>query len=202
MIQGLEEAKVTVRLNQEVTRQLVEKENPDVVVVATGAKPASLDVPGADGKNVVQAVDVFLGEERVGERVVVVGGRYRGMEAAIFLAKEGKKVSLVTRSRLGRDVARWMYLSLRDHLINNGVFLYLHAPVREIKENGVTIEFEKEIVFLETDTVVLSVGSRPKRKLIAELRGVVPEVYAIGDCVEPRYAMDAIREGAEVGRKI
>ena len=43
---------------------------------------------------------------------------------------------------------------------------------------------------------------KPKNKLAKELEGVVPELYCIGDCVEPRNALEAINDGAEIGRRI
>ena len=69
-------------------------------------------------------------------------------------------------------------------------------------KNGVYIEFEQELAFLKADTVVLAVGAKSENKLVEELRGISPELYAIGDCVSPRDGMEAIREGAEIGRKI
>ncbi|MFC1964539.1 hypothetical protein ACFLWG_00835 [Chloroflexota bacterium] len=42
----------------------------------------------------------------------------------------------------------------------------------------------------------------PENRLVEELKGVVPEIFAIGDCMEPRNALFAIREGAEIGRRI
>ena len=74
MTRGIDRAGVKVKFNTEVTAELVRKERPEVVIVATGALPASPDVAGADGKNVVQANAVISGKAHVGEKVVVVGG--------------------------------------------------------------------------------------------------------------------------------
>lgn len=205
MSRGLDSTRLRIILNVEVTPQFVREAKPDVVVVATGAKPAILDVPGVEGNNVVQAVDVFTGKASVGKNVVVVGGKYIGMEAADLLAEQGKKVSIVTLRQLGQNgepVIHWLYLSLRDKLIENGVYIYTHARLREIRENGVYIDFEQELAFLKADTVVLAVGAKSENKLVEELKGISSEIYAIGDCIEPRDAMAAIREGAELGRKI
>lgn len=57
-------------------------------------------------------------------------------------------------------------------------------------------------LFLKADTVVIAAGAKPDNRLSQELEGVVPQVYSIGDCVEARDALVAIREGAEVGRLI
>lgn len=199
---GLGKAGVEVKLNTGVTPQQVSAERPDAVVVATGATPRTLNVHGTDGKNVVQAMDVILGTAKVGQRVVVVGGRYVGMEIADQLADQGKKVTLVTRRALGREIERNVYLTLRNRLIEKGVQLFPNSPLVEIRKKGVYIAFEGDIVFLKTDTVVLSVGVKPEKELIEDLKGIVSEIHAIGDCVEPRDAMWAIREGAEIARQI
>jgi hypothetical protein len=64
------------------------------------------------------------------------------------------------------------------------------------------VVFDNELLFLPADTVVMAVGAKPENNLLAELQEIVPEVYAIGDCVQARNAREAISEGAEVGRQI
>ena len=205
MSRGLQSTGVKVTVRKEVTAELVKEARPDVVVVATGAVPKTPDVPGVDGKNVVQAVDVFMGKAEVGQKVVVVGGRLVGMEVADFLAQQGKKVSLVTLHKLGEDgrpLDVEIYRTLRDRMIDHGVFIYPDSPLLEIRDNGAYVVNNRDLLFLEADTVVLAMGMRSENKLAEELKDIVSEVYTIGDCVEPRDAMDAIREGAEVARQI
>jgi len=76
------------------------------------------------------------------------------------------------------------------------------SPVFEIKNNGVYVVSDNELLFLPADTVVMAVGAKPENKLLKELQGITAELYAIGDCVQPRDAREAINEAAEVGRKI
>ena len=191
-----------MKLNTEVTPEMVKEAKPDAVVVATGAVPQTLEVEGADGKNVVQAVDVILGKAKVGKRVVVVGGRYLGMEIADQLAGQGKEVYLTTRSLLGRDVERNIYLALRNRLIDKGVHMFQNCPLVEIKENGTYVAFNGDLVFLKADTVVLAVGMKSQNQLAASLKDVISDLYTIGDCVTPRDALYAIHEGAEIARQI
>lgn len=92
--------------------------------------------------NVVQANDVAIGKAKVGERVVVLGGRLVGMEVAIFLTKQSKKVSLVTLHRLGengRQINVNIYRTLIRRLIDNEVYLYPDSPAIEIRDNGVHV---------------------------------------------------------------
>ncbi|MBI2907903.1 MAG: FAD-dependent oxidoreductase [Chloroflexi bacterium] len=201
-LRALEDASVQINLKAEVTKDLIREQRPDAVVVATGASPIVPAVPGARSGNVVQAIDVFAGKVSVGERVVVVGGRERGMEVADLLAGQGKQVSLATRTRLGRDVERNLYLTLRDRLIGRGVRIYENAPLYEIKEKGVYFTHNRELLYLPADTVVLAMGAKAEDRLAEELKGLAPELHVIGDCAEPRDALMAIADGARVGRLI
>jgi 2,4-dienoyl-CoA reductase-like NADH-dependent reductase (Old Yellow Enzyme family)/thioredoxin reductase len=201
----LEASGTKVMLNQEVTPQMVAEMKPDAVVLATGATPIKLDVPGIDGPNVVHAYDVLEGRVTVGDRVVVVGGRLVGMETSLSLARQGRRVSIVTLKRLGENGKPMnvnIYLKLRDSLLDADVRLFPHSAVSEIKEDGVSIIHDNEILFLKADTVVMAVGAKPVETLSEKIREIVPEVHMIGDCVEVRKIIDATNEGAEVGRMI
>ena len=57
-------------------------------------------------------------------------------------------------------------------------------------------------MFLKADTVVMAAGARSENRLVEELKETVPAIYAVGDCVEPRDAMEAIRERVELGWQI
>jgi len=199
---GLRNAGVPVRLNSKVNPDIVKREKPDAVIVATGAIPLAPDIKGVDGGNVVQANDVILGHAKTGKRAIVVGGRYLGMEVADQLADEGKEVLLVSRRTIGRGVERNIYFALRDRLVQKGVSLYPHCPIVEILPHGAYIVFDNDLLFLEAETIVLAVGFQSANTLYKELEGHVGELHQIGDCVEPRTVMCAIREGAEIGRLV
>ncbi|MHB9098214.1 MAG: oxidoreductase [Syntrophales bacterium] len=198
----MDDAGVTVLLDTEATRELVEQRRPDAVIVATGATPATLPVRGADKKNVVQANDIIRGAVPVGDRVVVIGGRHVGMEVAVTLARQGKDVSLVTRRKVGRDVRKATRLAILELLMEQKVRLYPYFDVVEIRDGGVLAVNEGTLFFLKADTVVLGVGAAPVKGLMETLRPMVAELHAIGDCVEPKDALAAISQGAAVGRSV
>lgn len=202
---SLDKHGVPVTLDAEVTKERVLEMKPDVVVVATGAVPRGLDVPGATGHNVVQANDVIMGEAEAKGRVVVIGGRFIGMEVAIMLAEQGKEVSLVTLAGLsenGSKLERMTYRTLVRRLIALRVPLYLHTAALEITESSVVIGWGAEIFSLPADTVILAVGAQSENKLAQELEGVVPEVYPIGDCVAPRDAAAAVYQAARMAATV
>jgi len=202
---GLARAGVNVMLNIEVTREMIDEAEPEALVVATGATPLVPDIPGVNCHNVVQANDVITGRAQVGDRVIVVGGRLLGMEVALALAEQGKRVTLTTLHFLGQNGApleRNLYRALRNGLIEHEVNIFENSPVWEIREDGIYIAFHNELVFLRADTVILALGAKPERKLAEELREAGYCLFEIGDCVQPRDAMQAVREGAEIGRRI
>lgn len=202
LTKGLKAAGVKIMMNQKVDLPFVKAENPDAVIVTTGAKPMVPDIPGADGPHVVQAVDVFLGKAKVGENVVVIGGRMVGMEAACCLAEKGKTVSLITLRRLGENgkpLEENIYRTLRDKMIKYGIQIFSHTPALEIRPDGVFANDGGNILWLPAETIVLAVGYKADNWLVKELKGIVSEIYTAGDCNSPRDGLEATREGMEVG---
>jgi len=202
---SLERYKVHVTLDTEVTKEQVLQMKPDVVIVAAGAVPAKLNVPGATRPHVVQANDIIEGQIEAKGRVMVIGGLMLSMEMAVWLTEQGKEVSLISRRGLGgrkewdEDFA---FKSLVRRLIELRVPLYLDTSVLEIAEGAVVIALGDEVFSLPADTVVLAVGAQPDNKLAQELEGVVPEVHMIGDCVDPRDAATATYEAARLALQI
>ncbi len=81
---------VELRSNAEVSKELVEQEKPDLVVVATGAAPFLPPIPDLMAKNhVVQAWDVLKDDVPTGRDVVIIGGGSVGLETAVYLASKG-----------------------------------------------------------------------------------------------------------------
>ena len=191
-----------VIFNAEVDLGLVKKSLPEVVVIATGAKQRYPEITGIDCKNVVLATDVLSGKASVGKEVVVVGGRLVGLDVANYLAEKGRKVSVVTRREVARDVGYSLKQSLLDEAIRYGVYMYPHVSVESITERGVSVVLEGELVFLKAETVVIATGSASENALYEALKGLVPELHLIGDSKEPRNSLTAIHEGFEVGHLV
>ena len=189
---------------------MVEKIKPDTVLAALGSSPAPLNVPGADGKNVVQATDVLAGKAEVGKEVVIIGARLVGLTTALFLAGQGKKVSVVTRNKIARGLMHNSKLVFQDLLLANDVRLFPHSTPDSSTPEGVNCWWdageppEKEPVFffLKADTIVLAVGAVNNSRLADLISSVVPETYKIGDCSGKRSVFAAMREASEIARKL
>ncbi len=103
----LEKLNVNVELSKEVTAELVEKQKPDVVIVATGSTPTRPNIPGVAGSNVVADQDVLSGKAQSGQNVVVWCSTsccndlsYHGCRTVDYLAAQGKSVTIVSTKGL------------------------------------------------------------------------------------------------------
>jgi pyruvate/2-oxoglutarate dehydrogenase complex dihydrolipoamide dehydrogenase (E3) component len=175
-----------------------------VVVLATGSTPFIPDIPSVRRDNVVLALDVLDGWEGVGDRVVVIGGELVGCETADYLAQKGKIVTIVRR---GPSIAASVNPQARDNLlarlIKNGVTMLTGVRYEEITDRGLVItDKEGQRQTIEADTVVLATGAMQNTELVTELEGQDIALHLIGDCVTPGKIIDAIRDGARVGREI
>jgi 2,4-dienoyl-CoA reductase-like NADH-dependent reductase (Old Yellow Enzyme family)/thioredoxin reductase len=187
--------------NEELTAETVRREKPDAVVVAAGAVPDRSDIPGANGKNVIDAWEVLGGYTPEG-KVVVIGGRQMGAETAEYLATKGCQVTVVEPSadicedvRFPRD---WGTL-LRFSFKTLGVKILTNTTVEEISKSGVKVKTDGQSQFIEAGTVVLASPNKPDRKLAGELEKLGIELHAVGDCTGVGRLVKAMHGGFNAG---
>ncbi|MFC1825365.1 FAD-dependent oxidoreductase [Thermodesulfobacteriota bacterium] len=195
---------VAIELGKEATPELIKNAGPEVVFIATGGSPLIPDIPGVKKKNVITAVDLLLGKAETGKSVVVVGGGLVGGETALYLAQRGKQVTVVeVLSRILRDTPTANRVHLTKLLANAGVKILTDTKALEITDEGIIVSDKSDHrSTLDADTVVLAIGLKPNDNFLEALKGKVPEIYAIGDCAEPRQVFDAIWEGFRTARLI
>lgn len=185
----------------DVTPNMILAEKPDVVVIATGAKPQELNLPGMSISNAVQANDVITGKAKVTGRIVVIGSNLLGMEIAAMLAEEGKSVQLVSRGKLGGRKGpddEILYRALLRKLVEKGVPCYPNVQLLEAIPGTLRIQQEHEILSLPADTIITAIGVVPVVELAEQLQEHQLEVYTIGDCVIPGNASQAIFSAARL----
>lgn len=130
---------VDVRMNTEATPELIAEIAPDVLIAAIGSRAVKPRIPGIDGANVMCADDAFLNAEKVGERVVVLGGGLVGIESAIYLAGLGRKVTIVEMADDLRDGGNFIHsLALSREIRDLGIEVFTCTRADEISEKGVT----------------------------------------------------------------
>ena len=189
---------IDLRLGTEATRERIEAEKPDAVILAVGSSPIVPPVEGVKGDNVCLAQDIDRGLYKPGKRVVVVGAGLTGTETAITLAREGHEVTVM-------DMLPLMAVRMRDKAVmkahrlaqQEGVVFKEEFRLKAITPGGLVGE-EKDgtTVELPCDTVALSLGVRPRKDVLAALEGVCEEMYIVGDCaLKQGNITTAVRDG-------
>jgi mycofactocin system FadH/OYE family oxidoreductase 2 len=200
---------VPVQLGVEVTPELVLEQEPEAVIVATGSRPKACPVAGADGPNIFNVWQVLSGEAELGERVLLVDydGHHQATATAEFLADLGKTVHVVTSALfVGSDLgpSQDLYLS-RQRLLQKGVTFTADFAVMEIKGleiHGFDVYSNIWKVISGYDSIVTAMGNDVCDGLYFALKGRVPELVRVGDCVAPRKVDMAIHEGYLAGKRV
>ena len=188
----LQELDVDVRLSTAVDPARLDELGADAVIVATGAQPRTLPIPGFDAPNTIEAIDYLRGRKQTGEKVVIIGGGLTGCEIAYDLALKGKKPVIV---EMQDDILKVPGLSaansnmLREIIRYYGIEVRTSSSLKEITPAGVVLSEESGEVRLEADSVILSVGYVPDRKFNAE----DPRVRVIGDAEKVGNLLTVIR---------
>ncbi len=203
----MKELKIDVHLNTTVDEWLIAEKNPDVVIIATGSKEKKLDVPGIDHPKVATAVELLYGLKSAGQKVLMIGGGLVGCETALYLAKQGKSVTIVeTMNELmstGHPVPHMNRAMLIDLLKYHKVKVITNHALLEVTDDGAVIidkNFQRQSV--PADTVAIAVGFESNRELYDKLRGKIVDLYVIGDALQASNVMHAIWSAYEVALNI
>ncbi len=196
-------AGVEVRTGVDVDTALVEREDPDVVVLATGARPR---LPAwAVPDRVVDVRDVLSGAARPEGRVLVHDelGFHQAPAAAELLAARGCTVEIVTPALV---VAQDLGTTLDAELFHRrahaaGIVLTTDRLVVAVDGERVSVLHHPTGAMEErrVDAVVSAAPPEPEDALWPLLRDGPRPVHRIGDCLAPRRVPAAVVEGDRVG---
>jgi 2,4-dienoyl-CoA reductase (NADPH2) len=215
---------VKIELGNEADLAVVDRIKPDVVYLATGGTSTVPKIPGIDKPNVVSgaalhkqlkfALKFFKPETLrsltrfympMGKSVIVIGGAIQGCELAEFLAKRGRKVTVVeAKPMVGEGMVDALLSNLVLWFRKKGVTLISGVKEYvEITDKGLTIitsDGKKQTI--EADSIVTALPLTPNNELLDSLKNKVHEVYAVGDCREPLLIADAIGTGLRTAREV
>lgn len=223
---------VEVELEKEATLEDIKRENPDFVIVATGAKPITPSIEGVDQPQVHQAWDVLEGKVNVGKRVVIIGGGAVGVETAIDLAQRGtldgedlkfllvnqveppehlrelcikgtKEVTLIEMlDSIGKDIGKSTHWTMMRDMKIFGVKHFTRTKALKISEEGVYVDMKGEKKLLPADSVVLAAGSESVNSLAKDLEEANIPYKVIGDANKVALAINATHDGFRAGISI
>ncbi len=146
LIRQTEQCGAEIRLNAEATPEEIRAASYDAVICALGSEPKRIPVKGADAPNVWLADDAMCNAEKLGHRVVVIGGATTGRETALHLAEHGHDVTMLTRTQaaLFRDFHAQRAEEDLAELDPN--FHYLeHCSVQEIGDGYLIAKVKRSI---------------------------------------------------------
>ena len=192
---------VRIILDQEVTLELIRKENPDAVIVATGAKPLVLPIEGIDQPEILSGSAVLDGTCAPGKKVLVVGGGMVGCEIAALLGEQEHEVDVIElRGEIGADVIREHKIYLMKDFEQYRIGQITGAKVCRFYKDGV--EYESTDGTRQEargyDSVVLAMGYRSFNPFAGQIEKLGKEVYVIGDAYQARRALEATSEAYQV----
>ncbi|MGN0658157.1 MAG: FAD-dependent oxidoreductase [Emergencia sp.] len=190
------DAGAEIRLNTAVTREYVEKESPDALIIAVGSSPLVPPIKGLDGNNVTIVNNYYKEKAKVSDDVVVFGGGLAGCECAIHLGQEGKRVHLVEmRDQLAPDAnVRHRPLLLKE--IEKYVMVHTGYRGLEVTPEGILCEDESGNTHLVPGTsVICALGQKSNADTVSELLETAPFVRVIGDAAKVSTITNAVYWG-------
>ena len=179
--------------------------SPDVAIIATGATPLVLPIPGINDTGIIHAINLLDGKDSCGKKVLVVGGGLVGAETAAFLGEQEHDVTVIEmRDAVAADVASEHRKFLMKDFDEYKIKTITGAKVSEFVDGGVnyTLEDGSEHKAHGFDSVVLAMGSRNYDPLSETVKEIVKDTFVIGDAVRARRALNATVEALDVALNI
>jgi 2,4-dienoyl-CoA reductase-like NADH-dependent reductase (Old Yellow Enzyme family)/thioredoxin reductase len=205
LLREVKKGTTTIRLKDELTPEFLDEFKPDRIIIATGAHHTFPEIKGVENGDCLTVDRAFLNPERMGKRVVIIGGGPEGAELADFLAQNGKKVTLIEMKRLiGYGLPPSVRFHLSRRLLENpDIEVLLRAKVIEVGRGFVVIERKRTLhAFNDYDSLVVAthkVSNNLREWKVLEKAG--KKVVYIGDAKEPRGIKDAIHEGCFISKE-
>ena len=180
----------------------------DRLIIATGSVPFLLPIPGIDKEGVITFRTIEDCQNMIEtanryKKAVVIGGGVLGLEAAFGLLNLGMEVTVVHNGRnlMERQLDETAARLLQGELEKQGLRFLFEKETKEIwgRERVEGVSF-KDGTKAAADLVVMAIGVRPNIRLAKEsgletnrailvndyLETNIPNVYAVGECVEHR----------------
>lgn len=206
LLNKLQETGVEIRLLSAPNGDDIKKDSPDALVLATGATPRPLagvdivpDVQTCDVR-ILYGINVLGGEKVPGKKVVVLGGRYIGIETALLLAQQGYEVSLADMDEIGQGMIPRIRGILFKRLAESNIRIFAKSSLFRITPHTVELSHCGSVFPLPCDSLVLAIGTEPD-KSYQDFDFGCP-VHIVGDCRKIGDAREAIAEGTAIGLAI
>jgi 2,4-dienoyl-CoA reductase-like NADH-dependent reductase (Old Yellow Enzyme family)/thioredoxin reductase len=202
---SIQEQQIEICYQEEATFEKVRSLNADAVVFASGSRAVIPDgIPGVRNENVLTAHEVLSGKlEFKNENIIILGGGSIGCEVADLLAGDNRVTVIEMLGELAVETERLSRAELLKRLDDMHVNTMRESRLEEITPNRVTVIQNNVLHELPADHVILAVGVIPVvPEWVERLREEGIEHYIIGDALTPGRLIDAVSQGAAIGRFI
>ncbi len=195
LIYRVEHSDVEVRLNTEVTPELVAEIKPDALFLALGSTPVVFPLPGIETAQ--HATTAYTNLDALGQTVAVMGGGLVGCETALFLAETGRDVTIIEMQNDVAPDANWMHRvgMLQSFAQQKNLHVRTGLRCMAVTDEGVeTQDKDGNTVVIPAESKVYAFGQRSVAadKLMAL---DVPVIRIIGDCHQVGKTNGAIFDG-------
>ena len=192
-------APASIFLNTEATKESLDKEAYEALIIAVGAEPIIPVLPGIDKPHVHWAPKADQGLVEIGDKIVIVGAGSVGVECAIDVKMKGKDVIVIDMASDMSSLqsgAGAVFMECQRRIDELSIPIHLNHKLEEITDDAVvSVDTEKsKRVEFSANTVLLAIGMRPRWELADSLRHCAPEteVFIVGDAVTPGQLGPAI----------
>ena len=196
---------IEIRLNTRATPDSIRAEGFDVVIAATGAHAKASAIPGAaEYASKWTTVNVYGNADKIGRRVVVIGGTTGPCEAATYLQANGHECTVLSRStKFCRDAA-WHHVTAASRpLYQSGATLLPGVRTTRIEEGKVYyLDHQGVEQCIPCDDVIAAAGLESNWEEAQSFYGAAPEYYAIGDCREAGNLRTAIADAFALAMRL
>ncbi|MDR1801819.1 MAG: NAD(P)/FAD-dependent oxidoreductase [Lachnospiraceae bacterium] len=192
---------IEVRLNTVITPEDVPEIKPDKVIVAIGATPIELKIPGIEDERVRYLTKMLERDIELKDNIVIVGAGQAGVEEAIALASSGKNVTLIEQAdRIASDAVYIHYLALLGEIKKHeNINIILSSKCIAIAPEGVIAENSQGKTTYPADNIIIAIGMRANAQEAQKYLGTAPSVSIIGDCKKSSQMAEAVLAGYFAG---
>jgi NADPH-dependent 2,4-dienoyl-CoA reductase/sulfur reductase-like enzyme len=208
MINQVKKAGIEVKLNTKATKDMLKSAGYDTVLVATGSDVVASKMPGADAANVFNIVTSYSNRKALGKNVVVIGAGKFGTEAALSMALDGYKVTVLSAGPdmiEPDDIGPHNVTAQTNLYKSNPNFKYfLNTMVKSITGGKVTYTDAKGVEnSIQADSIVIWNGLKARTDDATNFAGSADEVLLVGDCTGDKGRMNrAVRSAFFVASRV
>jgi pyruvate/2-oxoglutarate dehydrogenase complex dihydrolipoamide dehydrogenase (E3) component len=150
----------------------------------------------------VPVTEAYAHPEKLGRKVLILGGGLSGMELAIYLNSLGKDAEIVEAAELNFGTNTCHSIAVLEQFKKRGIIARTRTRVERIEAGRAFCRTVDSELILEADTLVNALGRRSLQKEASAYALCAPVFYPIGDCLSARTVYEANRLGFNVAMDI